>query len=568
MREKTNIKFERRIGCLQSIFYITCLALVLYLFLLQVCDIRHCKTKAKLQRTSKMYVLRGEIVDKFGFKLAADKTTFVLYAHPAYYDSTPEELALKLSPYVKIPVRELTKKLSQTDKKIITVQKELDRKTVREIKKLGLRELSYEVKNKRVYPQGSLAAHILGFYNPNADTAGGIEYKAKDYLEYVDKTITYEKSPKGDIIYNININPADVSAPVKGKTLTLTIDSAVQHVCEKYLLNAIQKFHAPRAAAIVMDPTNGEILALAVAPTYDPNVYNKYSMQEIKNWAITDVYPPGSTFKIITVACGFMNKKINKNSKINDTGKMKLGWWDITNYDYKSKGAPGLIDLVYLFEHSSNIASLKIAQMMTSKEFYDSLKLFNFGEKTGIDLPGESIGLLPNPKNWDVATHGSMGYGYGASVTAIQMVSAISALANGGVWITPHIIKYTDPEELEQKVVRRRIMEEQDAKDITQLLVKSIEKGKNPAKMDDFYIAAKTGTSRKSFGATRGSSKLYTSMIGYFPATNPKAVLYVIVDSPAGEGIWGSTVAAPIFKEISTELVRILNLTPDKQKKK
>lgn len=568
MRNNIHNKFDRRMGCLQSVFYFLFAGLIVYLFLLQVCDIRHCKKKAKSQRTSKMYVLRGEIVDRYGFKLAADKTTFVLYAHPNYYDYEPAQLAEILSPYVKIPVGELTKKLSQTNKKIITVKKDLDRKTVREIKRKGLRELSYEVKNKRVYPQGTLAAHILGFYNPNADTAGGIEYKAKDYLEYVDKTITYEKAPNGDIIYNISVNPADVSAPVKGKTLTLTIDSAVQHVCEKYLLKAIQKFKAPRAAAIVMDPKSGEILAFAVAPTYDPNEYNKYSMQEMKNWAISDVFPPGSTFKIITVACGFMNKKINKNSKINDTGKLRIGWWDITNYDYKSKGAPGIIDLVYLFEHSSNIASIKIAQMMSDKEFYDSLKLFNFGEKTGIDLPGESAGLLPSVKHWDVATHGAMGYGYGASTTVIQMVSAVSAIANNGVWVTPHLVKYS-AEEAEQKIVRRRILEEQDAKDITNLLVKSIENGRNPAKMDDFYIAAKTGTSRKpNSNGTGYSNKLYTSMIGYFPATNPKAVLYVIVDSPSGEGIWGSTVAAPVFKEISTELVRILNLTPDKHTKK
>ena len=568
MKDKKHNKFDRRIGCLQSFIYITCAALVLYLFLLQVCDIRHCKQKAKSQRTSKMYVLRGEIVDRYGFKLAADKTTFILYAHPNYYDYPPEKLAEILAPYLKMSVSELTKKLSQTNKKIITVKKDLDRKTVQEIKKKGLRELSYEVKNKRVYPQGTLASHILGFYNPNADTAGGVEYKAKDYLEYVDKTITYEKSPNGDIIYNISVDPADVSAPVKGKTLTLTIDSAVQHVCEKYLLKTIQKFHAPRAAAIVMEPATGEILALAVAPNYDPNQYSKYTMQEMKNWAITDVYPPGSTFKIITVACGFMNKKINKYTKINDTGKMKIGWWDVVNYDYKTKGAPGIIDLVYLFEHSSNIGSIKISQMMTDKEFYDSLKLFNFGEKTGIDLPGESVGLLPVPKYWDVATHGAMGYGYGASVTAIQMISAVSAIANGGVWITPHVIKYS-PQEAETKIVKRRILEEQDAKDITELLVKSVENGRNPAKLDDYYIAAKTGTSRKpNSNGTGYSNKLYASMIGFFPATNPKVALYVVVDSPSGEGIWGSTVAAPVFKEISTEIVRILNLTPDKNIKK
>lgn len=568
MKEKLRNKSDRRINFLQSVYYVVSVLLVCYLFLLQIWDFRHCKNKAKTQRTSKMYVLRGEIVDRNGFKLAADKTTFILYAHPSYYDHTPEELAEILSPLIGMSTKELTRKLNQTDKKIITLKKDLDRKTVQIIKKKGLRELSYEVKNKRVYPQDSLAAHVLGFYNANADTAGGVEYEAKKYLEYVDKTITYEKSPNGDIIYNISVNPADVSAPVKGKTLKLTIDSAVQHVCEKYLLKAIQKFHSPRAAAIVIQPQTGEILAMAVAPSYDPNQFSKYTMQEIKNWAITDVYPPGSTFKIITVACGFMNKKINKHTKINDTGKMKIGWWNITNYDYKQKGAPGVIDLVYLFEHSSNIASIKIAQMMTDKEFYDSLRAFNFGLKTGIDLPGESAGLLPNPKYWDVATHAAMGYGYGASTTVLQMVMAVSAIANGGVWVTPHVIKYT-PEQEQEKIIKRRIMEEQDAKDITDLLVQSIERGKNPAKLDDYYIAAKTGTSRKpNTNGTGYSNKLYTSMIGFFPATNPKVVLYVVVDSPVGGGIWGSTVAAPVFKEIATEIVRILNITPDKVVKK
>ena len=515
-----------------------------------------------------MYVLRGEIVDRYGFKLAADKTTCILYAHPKYYDRTPEELAQILSPILNMSVWELNKILSQTNKKIITVKKDLDRKTIAEIKKKRLRELSYEVKNTRVYPQGSLASHILGFYNPNADTAGGVEYKAKKYLAYVDKTITFEQSPGGDIIYDMGINPADVSAPAKGKKLVLTIDSAAQHVCEKYLAKAMQKFHALRAAAIVMEPSTGEILALAVSPNYDPNEFGKYPLQIMKNWAITDVYPPGSTFKIITVACGFINKKLNKHSKINDCGKLKIGWWDISNYDYKQKGAPGLIDLVYLFEHSSNIGSVRIAQMMTKEEFYNSLKAFNYGEKTGIDLPGESAGLLPLPKSWDSATQGTMGYGYGASVTAIQMISAVSAIANKGVWITPHVIKYSD-EELENKIIKRKVMEEQDAKDVTELLVKSIEAGRNPAKMEEFYLAAKTGTSRKpSVNRSGFSNKLIASMVGYFPATNPKAVLYVVFDSPEGEGVWGSTVAAPVFKEIATELVRILNMSPDKVVKK
>ena len=337
-------------------------------------DIRHYRDRAKKQRSSKLFVLRGEILDRNGYKLASDNTSFNLYAHPMYYDHTPGELAQILSPLVNIPVSSLTKTLSR-DESVILIKKTLDRKTAEAIKAKRLRELSLEVKNKRVYPQGSLASHILGYYNSDADVAGGIEYVAKDYLEYFDKNISYEKTPSGDIIYNFNTNPEDITAPIKGKTLSLTIDSAVQHICEKYLNKTVQKTKALRGAVIVLDPKTGEILALAAYPYYDPNNYQKYSMIEMKNWAITDVYPPGSTFKVITVACAMVNGKVNKTTRILDTGKMKIGWWEIQNYDYYKNKNPGLIDLVYLFEHSSNVASAKVAQMMSAQEFYDTLKM-------------------------------------------------------------------------------------------------------------------------------------------------------------------------------------------------
>lgn len=515
-----------------------------------------------------MFVLRGEILDKNGFKLASDNTSFTLYAHPEYYDHTPEELAEILSPIINIPPKQLAKTLEPNGRQIILVKKNLDRKVADIIKLKELRELSLEVKNRRVYPQGSLAAHVLGYYNANADVAGGIEYVAKDYLEYFDKNITIEKTAKGDIIYNLNTDPEDIMAPIKGKTLTLTIDSAIQHICEKYLNNAIQKYGALRGAVIALNPKTGEILAFATNPYYDPNNFQKYPAINLKNWALTDVYPPGSTFKVITVASAMLNGKISKHERIMDTGKMKVGWWSIENHDYHRRPNPGLIDLVYLFEHSSNVASVKVAQKMTSQEFYDTLQAFNFGHTTGIDLPGESSGLLPKPSNkgWDVATHASMGYGYGASVTAIQMASAIATIANGGVWITPHVIKYS-PEMEETKVVKRRVMSEQVAKDITDLLVKAIENGPEVEQLDEYYVAAKTGTSKKPLENGAGySGKYYTSMIGFFPATDPKVLLYVVIDSASVGAIWGSTVAAPVFKDIATEMVKIMNINPDKKK--
>lgn len=555
--------FDKRIGCLQFCFLAFITLFLIYLFLLQVFDIRHYKERAKTQRTSKIFVLRGEILDRNGFKLAVDETSFDLYAHPKYYDYTPEILAEKLQPYLNIDKKKLTDTLSK-DESVILVKKGITRKTADAIRGLKLREISLEVKNKRAYPQGSLASHVLGYYNSDADVAAGIEYIAKDKLEYIDKSITYEKTPNGDLIYNLSTNPEDVSAPIKGKTLTLTIDSAVQHICEKYLYKSMQKTHAIRGAVIVMEPKTGEILALAAYPYYDPNNYSKYSLLEMKNWALTDVYPPGSTFKIITVASAFINGKINKYSKILDTGKIKIGWWEIQNYDYVPGKAPGLIDLVYLFQHSSNVASVKVAQKMDDQEFYDTLEMFNFGQKTGVDLPAESAGILPKPKNWDVATHGSMGYGYGTSVTAIQMAAAVSAIANGGEWVTPHIIKYSK-KEAEEKIIRRRIMTPEMSKDLTDILVESIDRSKSIAKMRDFRLAAKTGTSRRPKDNGVGyTNKMYTSMVGYLPASDPKILIYVVIDSAKGD-VWGSTVAAPIFKDISSELVKIMNLTPDRE---
>ncbi len=567
MNGKQHKQFENRMGCLQFVFNFFTVLLLIYLFLTQVFDIRGYRDRAKNQRSSTPFVLRGEIVDRNNVKLASDDTSFNVYAHPMYYDSTPDKLAEKLLPYVGGTKSELSHKLSSADS-VILIKKGLDRKTADKIKLLNLREISLEVKNRRVYPQGSLASHVLGYYNADADLAGGVEYVAGNYLKYIDKSIKYEKMPNGDIIYNLSVNPEDVATPAMGKTLQLTIDAPIQHICEKYLYQMIRKTNALRGAAIVMSPSTGEILAFAAYPYYNPNNYSKYSLIEMKNWALTDVYPPGSTFKIITVASAFLNNKINKNTKIMDTGKMKIGWWEITNYDYKEHGAPGLIDLVYLFQHSSNIASIKVAQMMTSEEFYEALQLFGFGQRTGIDLPGESTGLLPKPSAWDVATHASMSYGYGSSVTAIQMIAAVNAIANDGVWVTPHVIKYSE-QEAESKVIRRRIMTHEQASEIRDLLVDSVEAGKSLAKMDDYKIAAKTGTSRRPNDNGVGySNKLYTSMVGFLPASDPKVTIYIVVDSAQGGGIWGSTIAGPVFKDIATEIVRIMNLNPDKPKNK
>ncbi len=562
-RPNRNKIFSDRIMWLQIVFAALIIIFVLYLFANQVLDIRHFRTKAKNQRKAYSFVMRGNIYDRNGIKLATDNVYYDIFARKADFVHTPEELAKLLAPILKISQVNLTEKLKQ-DIPLISIKKNVDRKTRDAIARLNLREIPMDKKSIRTYPQGSLAAHVLGYYNFDADVASGVEYTAKDKLESVSKGANLEITPKGKVIYNISTDPIAATKPIKGKDITLTIDAAVQHVCEKALMKAIQKFKAFRGAVIVMNPRNGEILAYAVYPYFDPNKFKTATSFQTKNWTLTDVFPPGSTFKTITIASAMELGKIDKKSKINDTGKIKVGWWTIKNYDYNRNPNPGLIDMVYLFEHSSNVGSVLVAQMMNKYEFHSMLKKFGFGEKTGIDLPGESVGILKSATRWDSSDHASMGYGYGSSVTAIQMVSAVSAIANDGVRVTPHVIKYS-PEEEAIKVKRTQVMTPEHARAVTELLTESINRSKSPIKSANYNIAAKTGTSIKPKENGAGyTNKLYTSIVGYLPATDPQVLIYVIVDSAQGAEIWGNTVAAPIFKEISTQVTHILNLQPDK----
>jgi len=314
-----------------------------------------------------------------------------------------------------------------------------------------------------------------------------------------------------------------------------------------------------------MNPRNGEILAFAVLPGYNPSKYNKVNPYVIKNWVLSDVYPPGSTFKILTVASGLETGSITRNERLMDTGKIKIQGWDIENYDYRKKGAPGLIDLVHLFAHSSNIGSLKVSLKIPVAKHYEMLKRFGIGSRTGIDLPGESKGIILRPSKWDKITHATIGFGYGIAATPIQMVSAVASLANNGVWVTPHVIKYS-PEEEKIKLKQRQVLSPETAREMTDLLSESIEASAATAgKIPNYRVAGKTGTSRKPNPNGSGylTGNVFTSFVGYFPVENPKVLIMVVVDDPKGVEIWGSTVAGPVFNTIAEQTARILNIEPD-----
>ena len=356
MDEKNKIKkMDSNIGCTRVFSILFFVFVSIYLFFLQVIDIKKYRIKAYRQHTKELEVLRGDIVDRNGLKLVSNKITYNIYAHKKDFVEerrSVKQLAKILSPVLNVKQERIVSLINNSDSKNVLLKKDVDRVTANKLAKMRLREVSRDLVNKRVYLQDNLASHVLGYYNPNADISSGVEYTAKEYLES-GQNLTYQKTGKGDVIYNIGTDPKDLVTELKGPTLQLTIDSAIQYVSEQALNKKIKETNARRGAAIVMDTQTGDILAMAIAPSYNPNNYNKYPISYLKNWALTDVYPPGSTFKVLTVASGLALKKITKNEKILDTGKKKIGWWTIKNHDYNKNPHPGMIDLVYLFEHSS-----------------------------------------------------------------------------------------------------------------------------------------------------------------------------------------------------------------------
>ena len=328
--------FQQRLVWLQIGFAAIIVSFIIYLFANQVLDVRNYRVKAKNQRRASSFVLRGDIYDRNGIKLAGDTIFYDIFARRADYVHEPEELAKILAPILKVSQFNLTEKLKRKDP-LISLKKQADRQTYNQIAKLHLREIPMDPKNIRVYPQGALASHILGYYNADAGVSAGVEYTAGEKLEHIENKLRIERTPRGNIIYDINTNAVEALKPQKGQNVTLTIDTAIQHICEKELNKAITKFKAARGAVIVMNPRNGEILAYAVYPFFDPNKFKDATFLQTKNWTLTDVFPPGSTFKAITVACAMETGKINKYTKVNDTGKIKVGWWTIENYDYKKQ---------------------------------------------------------------------------------------------------------------------------------------------------------------------------------------------------------------------------------------
>lgn len=596
-------------------------------FWLQIIDGPNLAHKAKLSHQSKRNqpLFRGEITDRRGDVLAQDALFYDLFAHPSYfYGQPPEELARLLATTLGLDEGVLAEKFKKKRKTVdgklldtVVVAKNISRQQLEKVLALRvsvpqldektnkpmlddagniqfirtkLNGLDPVQKPVRRFPQGVLAAHVLGYVNDEAGVSSGVHYvignliKKYQLAHATDGTakqllVNGRGTPLGGDVETLR-QYVRVSAT---NQIELTLDAHLQYVVERELRAGVLKNKASRGTVILMNPNNGELLAFASYPAFNPEKFYKANMKELKNWAMTDVYEPGSTMKILTVAMGIESGSIKENSTILDTGMMQIGGWPIRNYDYSKRPYPGTIDLTYLFQHSSNIGSAKIALSIPKQKYYQLLTSLGFSKRTGIDMTGESSGSVSPSSTWGEAQQASLGYGYGLMATPLQMITAVAAVANGGKWVQPHVIKNIYDLGSTQGNVSglrtisplmsflnrrpaKQVLKPSTSAAVTRLLTKSLEANKeHPANLGIINVAGKTGTAKKSVEGGRGySNDLYTSFIGFFPAEKPKLLAMVVVDSPRVAEAWGSTVAAPIFRNIAMEAIHYYGLAPRK----
>ncbi|NEO57106.1 MAG: penicillin-binding protein 2 [Okeania sp. SIO3B5] len=546
------------------------LGLVINLFYLQVLRGKALQQQAKYQQTeeSSPFVPRRPIVDRNGNTLAIDKIAYTLYAHPKIFNRSKQEVAYELSTILE--GANLEKTLTSND----LLQMFNERETGIKIADFIPQEARDKITNlfvdgleliqhpQRVYPQKELAAEVVGYVDGESKGQAGIEYSQQNLLERSVPKIKFRRLIKGALV------PDELTTgflQLDDLSLHLTIDSRLQRATRTILKEQLEAYEAKRGTVIVMDANDGSILSLVSEPSYDPNQYYNYDVTLFKNWAVTDVYEPGSTFKPINVALALEVGAIEEDSIFYDTGRIVIGSWPIFNSD----GSGGTRTVTQIVQHSSNVGMVKIIEQMPRAVFYDGLKRLGLGDTTGADLPFEAPSILKDRNQFlmvpvEAAT---TAFGQGFSLTPLQLAQLNAALANGGKLVTPHVMRGLfnskgQPYWQLSLPSPRQVFSSDTTTKVLAMMEKVVESGTGRrARMSGYRIAGKTGTAQKA-SETGGYSKKakITSFVGILPMESPRYVVLAVIDEPIKGS--GGRVAAPIVKSVIKSLINIEQIPP------
>lgn len=537
---------------------------------LQVSCHQDYRRRGELQREEVVTVapLRGAILDRRGEPLARSVETDSLYGFKRLMVD-PEQIAHHLAPLLGQSEGDLLKKIAAA-RNFVWLKRKLGFETAAKIRSEIERnklEGVYLIKEpRRFYPNGSLAAHIIGQVDIDEKGIEGLEKTQDEHLRGAAGRVFLQRDARN--------RPYDRydSAARPGARVVLTLDAALQHKVELVLEEAMRATRARGASAIVLNPQTGEILALANVPTFDLNQRpgRRPEGEEgylRRNRAITDIYEPGSVFKIITFSAAIEEALARPDEKIDCLrGEITLG-----NRTIRDTHAYGVITVAEALAKSSNVGAIKLAQRVGKKRLADYIARFGFGSKTGVDLPGETQGLVRDLSQWQPDSLGSIAIGYGVGVSALQAVAAVAAVANRGLWVQPHIVKQViDPDErvvYEARPKSRRVISEKTSLAVVRMLEGVVTHGtaRHAIQLASYTAAGKTGTTKKIDPITKhySSTRYVASFAGFVPASNPRFAIIVTFDEPVGLH-YGGQVAAPVFSRIAEIALGDYLVPPDK----
>lgn len=543
--------------------------LLLNLYRLQVSQASMLEGKARKQQMIYMrpFVPRRQIIDRNSNVLAVDQPVYRLYAHPKLFKRSKPEIAALLAPVIGKTPTALEKLFNQKPSGI-RVGRLLTEEVADRVARLQVDGLELIQQYSRLYPQQDLAADVVGYVDVDHRGQAGVEYSQEKLLERAVRTLRLSRAGNGAIMPD---HVPEGFLHFDDLRLQLTLDSRLQRAARFALKEKIEQFKAERGTVIVMDALDGSLLALVSEPTYNPNRYYDFDVGLFKNWALSDLYEPGSTFKPLNVAIALEAGVIQPDSQFNDPGRIQIGRWPIANYDFESRGGRGLLTVSQILEYSSNIGMVRIIQQMKPSVYYGWLERLGLGQKVGIDLPFESPGQIKSQQEFTTSPiePATTSFGQGFSLTPIQLVQLHATLANGGKLVTPHVVQglYDTKAQLywqPRLSAPHPIFSPATTQTVLAMMEKVVMEGTGRnAQIPGYRIAGKTGTAQKA-SPTGGyyTNARITSFVGIFPVDSPRYVVLAVVDEPKGRDAFGSTVAAPIVKSVIEALIAIERLPP------
>lgn len=533
------------------------------LFYLQVLqsDAGAHQVQRQHQKTVIVQPDRGVIVDRQGHPLALNVDVASVYVNPGSLND-PQKTAHTLSRVLEMPVAHV-RELFRRDQPYVWIKRHISEPMAKQLEAKPLPGVVVTREPHRFYPKGELVSHVLGFAGIDSQGLEGIEFQYESYLRGEKNLVQYQRDALGRTI--APLSSQDTLGSQTGYHITLSIDEVIQFIAEDELAKAIQKSRAKSGSIVIMDPMTGAILAWALHPTFDPNHFKKFSAKDWRNRAVTDPYEPGSTLKVVIAAAALEEKVMEPDTLIyGGEGQMSVAG-TIVHDPAKS----GWMTFKEVIAQSSNVGAIKVAVELGPSRVYKYLQDFGFGEKTGIDLPGESSGILREPSKWSGRSLSSLAMGQEIAVTPIQMVTAMSVVANGGWLMTPHVVSSVLDGHGESILMnnlepKRRPISAHTAQRLSHILETVVETGTGQrAQLAGYRVAGKTGTSQKVDPKTGAysSSSIIASFVGFAPVEQPCLTMLVVIDEPE-VGKWGGTIAAPVFGNVAKRVLPHLGILP------